>query len=218
MKSKKKMVAICSLSLIVVLAIAGTLAYFTDSKTKTNNFTIAGNENNGVGTDISLIEPTWDNLDSEGDPIDPMVNPDDLGIKKAIDAFPGTVIPKDPTVIVNKGPVYLRFKLTFTDSNGVAINEEAKINAIIGMISGLNTNFDQSAITSGAIYFTRNTAANALEEFKLFDTVTIPSAWNKAETEDFGDFNIVIEGQAIQSENFDNVTAAFAAFDGQVAP
>ncbi|MDO5323968.1 MAG: TasA family protein, partial [Clostridia bacterium] len=52
MNKKKVLVLAVSVCLVAILAIGGTLAYFTDTDAKTNTFTV-GN------VDITLTEPNW---------------------------------------------------------------------------------------------------------------------------------------------------------------
>ena len=89
--NKKK---ILSLALVVcvaaILAIGGTLAYFTDYDQATNTFTVGD-------VDITLTEPAWD--DEEHD-----------------DVYPGEALPKDPTV-TNDGdnPCFVRIGVAGLD-------------------------------------------------------------------------------------------------------
>ncbi|MGL4606617.1 MAG: SipW-dependent-type signal peptide-containing protein [Eubacteriaceae bacterium] len=221
MKNKKRMITILSLGLVAVLAIAGTLAYLTSQKDKTNRFTIAGNGTTDIGTDIKLAETLFDGLDKDGGIVTADTDPG-LGKNRAVDAFPGREIPKDPTIYVEKGPAYIRFELTFTDAAGNPIINEVKINEIIGMVDAFNPDFTKSAIdpVTGAVYFTKAdaVAADPLTGYKLFSSVTIPSKWDNDYVKTFGDFNIVVTGQAIQEEGFVTAGDAFTAFDKQINP
>ena len=76
----KKKTIIAAVVLMLVLLVGGLIAYFTDTETTTNTFTI-GN------VDISLSEPTWTST----------------GAAKAESLMPGDVIEKDPTVTVETG-------------------------------------------------------------------------------------------------------------------
>lgn len=87
---KKKIIALC---LIVALAatavIGGTLAYFTDTESVRNEFTV-GN------VDITLSEPNWDFAGSSAN------------------LMPGIVFEKDPTITVEEGSMdsYVFLKLS----------------------------------------------------------------------------------------------------------
>lgn len=76
MNKKKILVLAVSVALIAILAIGGSLAYFTDTtETKTNEFTV-GN------VDIDLTEPNW---------------------KGTANLMPGVTYAKDPTITVQDG-------------------------------------------------------------------------------------------------------------------
>ena len=83
--NKKKGIAV-AVVLLLILMIGGMLAYFTDTDTKDNVFTL------GDKIDIELTETAWDTTDTTGD----------TGVPDAAeDIHPGTKLPKNP-VIVNK--------------------------------------------------------------------------------------------------------------------
>ena len=93
--NKKK---ILSLALVVcvaaILAIGGTLAYFTDTDEATNTFTV-GN------VMIDLTEPNWE-AETDHD-----------------DVYPGEALAKDPTVAnVGDNPCFVRVKVTGLDQFG----------------------------------------------------------------------------------------------------
>ncbi|MDY5219812.1 MAG: TasA family protein [Eubacteriales bacterium] len=76
MNKKKILVLAVSVALVAILAIGGSLAYFTDTtETKTNEFTV-GN------VDIELSEPEWEGT---------------------ANLMPGVTYPKDPTITVQDG-------------------------------------------------------------------------------------------------------------------
>ncbi len=79
---KKKSIAV-AVVLALILLIGGLLAYFTDTDTKTNDFTLGGE------VDISLAETGWDALTDSN-------NNDIPDIAEGI--HPGTTVTKDPTV------------------------------------------------------------------------------------------------------------------------
>lgn len=81
--SRKRLI-LTAIVLVLILAIGGILAYFTDVQTKHNKF------KTGM-VDIEVDEPNWPgNPDNPGDP------------EKEVPVVPGQEIPKDPQVI-NKG-------------------------------------------------------------------------------------------------------------------
>ncbi|MCL2352969.1 MAG: SipW-dependent-type signal peptide-containing protein [Firmicutes bacterium] len=115
---KRKFVTIAAAALLAAsVGLGMSLAYFHDSKTVTNEFTSAGNNDDGSGTGIGLEEPNWD--------------PDN-----GSDILPGDVIPKDPTVTNLLGPSYVRFVVTVVDKDaGEVITDPARSAMIIKMLS-----------------------------------------------------------------------------------
>lgn len=94
MNAKKKILAVALAASMAVLAVGGSsLAYFTDTDSADNVFTV-GN------IDVVLTEPNWD---AEGE-------------AEAEDMYPGEPVAKDPTV-TNTGanPAVVRIKVTFPD-------------------------------------------------------------------------------------------------------
>ena len=79
---KKRKTIIAAIVLFAIFLVGGAIAYFTDSDTKTNIFTI-GN------VDITLTEPLWSALpNADGNEM-----PD-----AAEDMMPGETVTKDPTI------------------------------------------------------------------------------------------------------------------------
>lgn len=93
----KKKTIIAAVVLLAVLVVGGAIAYFTDTDTKTNTFTI-GN------VDISLTEDGWDALADANNNDIPDV---------AEDMMPGESVTKDPTInnLSTKNPAYVFAKV-----------------------------------------------------------------------------------------------------------
>ena len=94
MNSKKKVLSIALAASLAAVAIVGSsLAYFTDTKEKTNTVTI-GN------VAIDLTEPEWE----------------ESGQKDAETMYPGEKLAKDPTVKnTGKNPAFVRVKVQWPD-------------------------------------------------------------------------------------------------------
>ncbi len=92
----KKKTIIAAIVLLLVAVVGGAIAYFTDTDTKTNTFTI-GN------VDITLTEPSWDTTDSNNNNV-----PD-----AAENVSPGQTIAKDPTInnVSTTNPAYVFAKV-----------------------------------------------------------------------------------------------------------
>ena len=94
---KKNRTIIAAVVLLMVFVVGGAIAYFTDSETKTNTFTIGS-------VDITLTEDGWDALaDTNSNNI-----PD-----AAEDMMPGDSVTKDPLInnVSTKNPAYVFIKV-----------------------------------------------------------------------------------------------------------
>ena len=81
--NKKKGIAV-AVVLLLILLIGGMLAYFTDTDTKENVFTL------GDKIDIRLTETAWNTTDTTGE----------TGVPDAAeDIHPGTTLPKNPQIV-----------------------------------------------------------------------------------------------------------------------
>ena len=103
----KKKTILAAVVLLLVFVVGGAIAYFTDTDTKTNTFTI-GN------VDIDLVETQWDALTkTEGDPNIP---------DAAEDMMPGEFVTKDPVIrnLSTKNPAYVFAKVEVPCSKTVS--------------------------------------------------------------------------------------------------
>jgi len=93
-KISKKNVLLTALAvaLVAVLAIGGSIAYFTDYDEAVNTFTMGK-------VKINLTEPGWHEDDGKG-------------------LLPGSVRTKDPTVTATEGQSYMRVRMDIVDGNG----------------------------------------------------------------------------------------------------
>lgn len=197
---KKKIVALCLCIALAVVAIGGaTLAYFTDTKTATNTFTV-GN------VKITLTEPKW----TENSKL-----------------VPGTEIGKDPTVTVVKGSEECYVRILMTISNSEAWDDIFDDDSTL-KIEDFFTGYDSDSWTyikntentdnTRTYEFRYKEAVNALNATDnvalpaLFTAVNVPSTLTGTQIATLDGFNIVIEAQAIQTASFANADAAWAAF------
>lgn len=104
--SKKGLVLmILSLILIAVIAISGSLAYFTNYDEVTNTFTMGR-------VKIGLDEPGWDEDDGK-------------------ELLPGSVRTKDPTVTAMEGQSYMRIRMEIVDGDGNYITDADQLQLIL---------------------------------------------------------------------------------------
>ena len=93
---KKKKTVLAAIILLLMFVVGGAIAYFTDTDSKTNVFTIGS-------VDITLTEDGWDLTDANDNDI-----PD-----AAEDMMPGESVTKDPTInnVSTKNPAYVFAKV-----------------------------------------------------------------------------------------------------------
>lgn len=113
MKNRKKKLTILLLcvALLCVLAIGGTLAFFTDSGEVTNTFSLAD-------LDIAIEEPHWD----VGTPDNPLTPEDESEPGDGDNLTPGDTKVKDPTTAAVVNDCYMRMIVTVLDNNPVVAN------------------------------------------------------------------------------------------------
>lgn len=221
---KKKSILIAGLSVMIIasMAIAGTLAYFTNTQTATNTFTVG---NVAITLDEAHVSKTGDTWTA--DPAATRVTENTYS-----NVYPGAVLPKDPTVTVNSGSsdTYVRMKATVSHATAwkaaCATHGITDLTAIFG--GYVDANWERAAITENTqddtITYIYNYVGGANAgrlaadgtTGALFTSVTIPTGFTGAELSAIGansGFTMNIVADAIQAEGFADVTAAFAAFD-----
>ena len=190
--NKRKTIAV-GIVLALILIIGGTIAFFTDTDTKTNTFTI------GDGVDIQITE-TFDETDAE-------------------DIHPGEVVEKAPA-IENTGEVsaYVFAEVvipcyaasgtgnvdtplyTFTENNGWLLIGTSSVDTTAKTITYLYAYGTASQMTE--LEKDDTTVA-------IFDEVTLVPTLTKAQSDTASDTpNIVINAYAIQIENVGSTPAA----------
>ena len=112
MKKKSILLAATAVMLVAAMSIGGMLAYFTDTDTKTNTFTLGNVE-------IELTEPSW--------------------TEDSYIANPGVDVAKDPIITnVGENAAYVRMKVVVSDASAWIAGLEDKYPAdpVIDMIFG----------------------------------------------------------------------------------
>lgn len=169
---KKKILSICLVAVIAVMAIAGaSLAYFTAEDSAENVFT--------VGTvAIDLTEPNWETT----------------GKVEAEDVYPGEPLAKDPTVTnTGKNPCFVRISVSNLDQFAEKFD---------GAMITYRTDYVENALgenwvlhTDGYFYYTKVLASDEKTD-ALFDQIVIPFALtNNVETK-----SIDVTAYAVQAQ------------------
>lgn len=200
---KKKITALClCMALLAIAVVGGTLAYFTDTDTKTNVFTQGK-------VDITLTEPEWDKL-TDND-------------KKLI---PSREIVKDPTITVaddsETAYTFMKVKLsadfltllndyaTFKDMDLTTVEaQKALIAAWFKTTVGpkiMNINVAEGSVILGVM-----SPKEAGQSVKYFDAITVPADVPTGMIKENGNYTIEITAYAIQAEGLANREAAYEA-------
>lgn len=191
---KKGKIIIAAVVLLLVFVVGGAIAYFTDTDTVTNTFTIGNVE-------IEVVEDLWDALtDTDSDGI-----PDD-----AEDMMPGETVAKDPAIhnLSSTNSAYVFMKVVAPCSTDASAKELFPYTADTTnwylMTNGSCTN---GTVTRIYAYGTSSAmtplAASATTE-ELFTSVQLNTAVDGTETGITGNLDMEIYGYAIQS---DGITA-----------
>lgn len=152
--TKKKIVSLCLAAVLVVMAIAGaTVAYFTDTDTKDNTFTV-GN------VDITLTEPNWEGSGKEDAP----------------EVYPGEPLAKDPTVTnVGNNPCFVRISVANLKQFGDKGDITYRTDYVAGKLG------EKWVLhTDGYFYYTEVLAVNGVTP-ALFDQIVMPTGLTGSE-------------------------------------
>lgn len=192
---KKKVTAIALAVCILAVAVIGaTMAYFTDTDSKTNTFTFGK-------VDIDLTEESIEDKEKG-------VKAGTVGTDGGITypgVLPGLVYSKIPTVTVVEGPAWVVVTVTVPTIydhadffNGTA-NERDFV--MVKKVVGENTVY----------YFYANAAVIAENSVTPFTEVKINPALTQDDVKNLPTFNVVVNAYGIQKEGFDDAKSAFAA-------
>lgn len=195
MNAKKKILSVAlAASLAAVAVVSSSLAYFTDTETKTNEFTV-GN------VDITLTEPNWDA---------------DLNNK---DLIPGKTIPKDPTITVDADSetAYTFMKVQLSDDFVQLLKDYATAQGITDPAQVIDDWFvsevKPKVMEVGENYVILGVLSpkEAGESVTYFDEVTVPTSVTQDMIKADGVYTIDITAYAIQAEGFYNEADKFAS-------
>ena len=216
MKKKSILMAAIAVMLVAVLVVGGTLAYFTDTKSATNTFTM-GN------VAITLDETDVNNPEAR------------TANGNTYNVYPGKTVKKDHIVHnTGKNAAYIRatvnvsnwmnlvsayypdFKETYpNDGYKAALNllvgELGEGWSVVGVEAGDTFTigqFDAKFILKYDGKLAANESTTA-----MFQNVIVPAGLDNANASSFSSVKVI--AQAIQADGFDTWEAAFNAFDGK---
>lgn len=205
-----------SLCVVAILAVGASLAFFTDTQTATNTFTM-GN------VKIKLDET--DVTNPEGDRVQ----------KNEYNVYPGAVVTKDPIVHnVGENAAYIRatvnvenwmnacaayypeFKKSYPqegyEQSLMLLVDDEELGegwSIVGV--GAGTPFEIGNFSAKFILKYAGTLAVGADTTAMFTKVKVPAGITNGNT--LG--TITVKAEAMQADGFDTWEAAFAAFDAQ---
>lgn len=212
---KKKLTAIFLCVALVAIAIVGaSLAYFTDTKTATNTFTMG---------DVKIKLDETNVNDPEGDRV----------TSNEYNVYPGAVVTKDPIVHnVGQNAAYIRATVNvenwinmctaYFPNFGIAYPNQGYEQSLMLLVDALGEGWSIVGVTTGTPFEMDNSSAKFILKYDgtlasgadttaMFNQVKIPAAIENGQT--FG--TITVKAEAIQADGFDTWEAAFAAFDAE---
>ena len=197
MKKRTKNI-VMALTLVAVLAVGSVCAYFTDTETAINKFTV-GN------VDIVLSEPSFDEA-------------------KAKDLYAGQTVAKDPTVTndgVNSAYVYLKVRVPKANVITAKENGERNAQAVTELFTyTVHANWTLlSSDTTHAdyneyVYSYKNALAKNEATEPLFTSVTIVNLI-EGQVVPGVELNVVVDAYAIQSANTGTAAEAWVKYCNQ---
>lgn len=234
--SKKKLLSLAVVAIMIAILSFGTLAWFTDSDSVTNNFGVAGGENNDPDEifSIDVMEYVMDE-NGKGATIGYDKDPEYTDTFTYENIAPGELLRKQPQVR-NTGSYeqWVRMKVTFDNANyWIALMQKygytdmtdmlymrdkttKLVNAENWIFAPKETTVENDQVTYVFYYNAKlqpladpNNAGAAESNAIFFSWVKIPHQFTQADMTPFtnGDFRIVVTGDAIQVKNIDADTA-----------
>ena len=231
MKNKRNIAILAAVTLTASLVVGSTLAYFYDKNEVKNPFTMAGTSED-TGVDLELTEPGY-NPDESKDmlPGDVIVKDPTIENKRG-DSYARFIIKlveKDTDTIITDEERANRILTTlFYDKTGTNIDVDSKysktdMDGLVGagdVLTPVNDEFtlDTSRSSTGLYYYNYTDGDGILHNGdikKLFTNVVIPTNWSQTEIDPLGNYDIIVQAEAIQSANFADAAEAFDALDVQ---
>lgn len=192
---KKKVTAIALAVCILAVAVIGaTMAYFTDTDSKTNTFTFGG-------VDIELTETSKE--DEKNNIHAGTEKEDGFTYEKVL---PGLVYSKVPEVKVVEGPAWVVITVTVPTIYDHAdfFNGTANVSDFV---------MEKKVVGKNTIYYFYSKDADGVAantSLKLFEQVKINPALTQDDVKPLRSFDVVVNAYGIQKEGFNDAQEAFA--------
>lgn len=208
---KKTLTVIIALVLVVVMSVAGTVAYLTSSDTVTNTFTV-GN------VQIKLDE-------AKANPDGTLVEGADRVKANSYKLIPGHTYNKDPMVTVLKGSEssYVKMTVTFTKASeldAIFAPNGADMTSIFNGYDSANwiykgnTEDTEKNTRTYEFWYKEAVAAPTADVAldALFDSITVPGTITNKQLATIEGMTITVNAYAIQADSFANAEAAWAVY------
>ena len=189
----KKKTIISAIVLLAIVAVGGAIAYFTDTDTKTNTFTV-GN------VDITLTEEHWSTTDSNNNNI-----PD-----AAENIAPGVSVAKDPVItnVSATAPAYVYAKVEIPCTTDATPEEIFTLNTIGSGWTLMNDGACNNGVATKVYNYGTASAMTALAAGSatpaVFSSVSLNSSITGSENGLSGNKNVVVTGYGIQTNGLGN--------------
>lgn len=227
--TKRNISVLSAVVLSAAVIIGGTLAYFHDKEDIKNPFSTAKG-----GVDITITEPNYDPDTSKditpGTTLtkDPTITNNE---GEAYARFVVKLVEKDTDTVITDSARASKILATifydkkYADGTGSVIQAgksyaASEIAALVGtdLMTPVNTDFtlDTTRSSDGVYYFNYTGTMAKGDVAKLFTHVSIPSDWTQEDIDAVGDFDLIVEGQAIQKANIADAATAFDALDEEL--
>ena len=209
---KKTLTVVIALVLVVVMSVAGTVAYLTSQDTVTNTFTVGK-------VQIKLDE-------AEANPDGSLVpNAEERVKANSYKLLPGHTYNKDPMVTVLKGSEssYIKMTVTFTKANELDAIFDPDGATLTTIFNGYDSsNWTYKGNTKNAAENTRtyefwykeavaapdgNVALDA-----LFDSITVPGSITNEQLKTIEGMTITVNAYAIQADGFTDAADAWSKY------
>ena len=216
MNKRRILAAAMALCIVAIIAVGATLAYFTDTKTAKNTFTMG---------DVKITLDETNVNDPEGDRV----------TSNEYNVYPGAEVTKDP-IVHNKGKngAYIRatvnvsnwmnlvaafypeYKETFPNAGyktalNLLVGELGEGWSVVGVEAG--DTFTIGQFDAKFVLKYDGVLASGADTTAMFQTVTIPAGIDNANADSFNEVKVV--AQAMQADGFDTWEEAFEAFDAK---
>lgn len=208
MKNLKKVIVAASLCVAIgATAVAGTLAFFTDTDVRSNEFTVGD-------LTIAINEENWTKGDGDA-----------YTFADATNVVPGRSVAKDPSVELVEGiPAYVSMQVSFVAKD---VDQQTALDNLVnnGLIflseDSVTAGIDTAWAEQDNVYYYLGVLNEGEETPELFQKVILSKDLTTAQMESIGaGFDVVVTADAIQEEGLeaedsivtvDDVVAAFAA-------